>query len=109
MNIPDAGGVPVNWPTFDRGALRGMPLPRDLVICAYCDATLRHDSRGRCTNCAAPAWPPRSQEDRAAAHGLTRTRAASDPKCALCQDDRVVNYPGEGRDACPNCSGGSRR
>lgn len=85
--------------------------------CGFCMAYPCEDGKPHCVKCGealadgtmAKRWPPPSQEARAASTGQTRTRGASMPKCALCQDERVVNYPGDGRDACPNCSGGSRR
>ncbi len=107
------------------------------TACTFCAAYPCEDGKPYCANCKASfedgsmakRWPPPSQEARAAAHGITRTRAEDMPApygrfdhgvyrgwpkpkperaltCALCQDDRVVNYPGEGRAPCPGCSGG---
>lgn len=87
MNIPDAGRAPSNEP--DPPRLEGHDA-RDALHCVKCNAVLMLDPDAfiECPRCGRltaaqfqhalsarrAAWPPPSQEARAAAHGITRTK-----------------------------------
>lgn len=89
---------PAPFGRFTRGVFKGWPCP-DLSeplenvraqqpdkpdtqprpkCCAHCGNRWSPDTRGYCEYCGAPlacaAWPPHSQEARAAASGRTRTK-----------------------------------
>gem|GEM_PF-6194894 len=79
MNIPDAGRAPSNELDPPRSQQPDKPDTRPLYRdCAYCGHHGAPDTRGYCRRCGATmaraAWPPPSQEARAAAHGITRTK-----------------------------------